>query len=390
MRPKCRLWILVLLLMSGSHGFAASTQQQTFDDLIKAATVARDAKQYSRTLNLLKKAYDLKPLPTLLNNMGRIYELLGRYREAMKAYDKVANDPNADVNLRAIDAARSSKLQGKLGKAYLRISDVQKGARVFINGDKAIHIDTEMVVKPGKTVIIMRAVGAKASVLTTVLCPIDRRTDVTFAQLIGPGTRGSLLLPPKPFAQLSIDGMVIPAMMIRPNRILLPAGRHLLEIVVDKKAPLRFTVVVESGVSHDIRDHVRGSLLARKNIGMKTPNKGKNSVGPYITVATGGLMAAVGGVFLFLADVDRVRVDAAATDANGVVTGLTLSEARELESRANTRSTIGGTMVGIGGSAVISGVVWFLIDRARLRKKKGLTKGAVVLVPSGQGIALQF
>ena len=70
-------------------------------EIMADAVKARDAGDLDRTVEFLREAYAVKPAPEILNNMGKILEQLGRYREAVDAYQKVADDPKADAQLRS-------------------------------------------------------------------------------------------------------------------------------------------------------------------------------------------------------------------------------------------------------------------------------------------------
>jgi hypothetical protein len=97
-------------------------------------------------------------------------------------------------------------------------------------------------------------------------------------------------------------------------------------------------------------------------------NEVRSQIGPYITTGAGGLAVGVGFVFLWLAGEDRFSIAHAQRDENGVVTSMTLRQAQELAEGASTKDTVGQALVGVGATALATGVTWYLINLARGRK----------------------
>lgn len=63
-----------------------------------AGKTAFERGQYETALAEFLKAYELAPAPSLLYNMGKTYEELGRYREAASAFEKYLVDYGAPQN----------------------------------------------------------------------------------------------------------------------------------------------------------------------------------------------------------------------------------------------------------------------------------------------------
>ncbi len=72
-------------------------------------------------------------------------------------------------------------------------------------------------------------------------------------------------------------------------------------------------------------------------------------------------MLAGGGVMTALAARDRSKVTGAATAPDGTVTGIRHPSASSYADSARTKDTVSYVLYGVGGAAVVGGVLWWVL-----------------------------
>lgn len=94
----------------------------------------------------------------------------------------------------------------------------------------------------------------------------------------------------------------------------------------------------------------------------KAPRGSGPRVLPWVLVGAGVASAGVGTYFGVASSGARSQIANAATDPNnGYVTGITRSQALELQQKAQTDAIVANTLIGVGAGLVVGGVVaWFL------------------------------
>ena len=98
-------------------------------------------------------------------------------------------------------------------------------------------------------------------------------------------------------------------------------------------------------------------------------------------MAGGAVVAGLGVVFGVMADSSRKRIENAATNAQGQVTGITQKEAYQLDASVRTNATLANVMYGVGGALVAGGLVLFLVSG-------GPSSSSVAVAPAGTGVAV--
>lgn len=350
---------LVLLLVALA---APPAQAAPFDDLVAAAGKARAEGDLEATVKLLTQAYALKPLPALLNNLGRTYEELGRYRDAVTAYRRVADDPAADPDLRALDAARVAALQAKLGRAWVVARLDPEGLQLRVGGaPPQAAPGAEFPVPRGpQTFELIAADGASARLLRREF-PVDRRTEATFA-LADPEPSGVIALPAGAAraTALSFDRVRVTADLRTLRSVRLPVGPHLLEArLADGTTVVEDVTVADGGelALADLATPAPAPTLAPKDPGRAGP-----SAGAIVTLIAGAVATGVGVYLISDAGAVRDEVRQAERDARGVVVGLSLARAQQLEARGDDEATAGVIVATVGAAALVGGIVWLVLD----------------------------
>ena len=164
---------LALAALAAAPAHSARPMKEIMADAVKA----RDAGNLNRTVEFLREAYQAKPAPEILNNLGKILEELGRYREAVDAYQKVADDPNADPQLRSLDTSRIAALQPKLNRAWVLPKITPRDSLVYMDG-KLIDMPpgVEFPASHRKHVVLVVHPDERQAELRYAKFPLERRT----------------------------------------------------------------------------------------------------------------------------------------------------------------------------------------------------------------------
>lgn len=98
-----RRLVLPALLLCSIPGAAAEVP---LDARITAAVRAYSAGEYERSLQAFQAAYEERPFPRLLYNMGRVHQALGNSEEALRCYERFLREDTS------LTAAEREKTEG--------------------------------------------------------------------------------------------------------------------------------------------------------------------------------------------------------------------------------------------------------------------------------------
>lgn len=119
-RSKISLFITFFCL--GSPSWSRAQEQLGADpcltdercnNLYEAALNLSKAGQYNAALQNYEKAYDMRPIPWLLINIGRIHQKMGKPKEALAAYQKFLESSYAQADPEMLVTARQYKRQAE-------------------------------------------------------------------------------------------------------------------------------------------------------------------------------------------------------------------------------------------------------------------------------------
>jgi hypothetical protein len=102
-------------------------------NLIAEARAARKAGNLEQTTILLLKAYELDPKIVLLNNLGKVYEEMGRFDLAYATYKRVVDNPTTSQELRALDKERMALIYDKLTATMIFVPPEVSWEQVWVN-----------------------------------------------------------------------------------------------------------------------------------------------------------------------------------------------------------------------------------------------------------------
>ena len=179
-------WLKVVIVSIGCLAFSQPVSaEESLETLIQSARKAKSNGKFLKAAKLLFKAYQINKNPILLNNMGKMYEEAGYYREAYDAYRNVADDPNAPNNLRPMNISRMTAMEGKLTKAHLSVQNAEN-IEVIEIGDERITSDTfsiERSLPTGKPAVFFAPKASANLFIDWLNLKAGRRTVVNIAKI---------------------------------------------------------------------------------------------------------------------------------------------------------------------------------------------------------------
>ncbi|MCK6550075.1 hypothetical protein L6R52_29845 [Myxococcota bacterium] len=335
----------LLLVLAG-----ADPEPMRFEELVQAATRAREAGDLERTLDLLRRARAMRPHHRLLHNEARVLEDLGRFREAAAALRGVIDDPETPEDLREADRQRLLGLDVELRSGHL---DVARPS------DASVHLDGEVFTvrrraEPGTHHLEVRR-GPVVQLLGVELAD-GTLTKLVFAFDAAERARRAVILVDRgapPDASLVVDGELVRGLLGGSSgELWLAPGRHTLEIT-SAGASRAATVDVHAG-----SELVLAALFPPERAPHDATPEGRAHLSwTALGIAGAGLGLGVASVVLVAgASSDRDRITNATRRDDGTITGLTMREAEELEAGAASAAR-SGTIVAVGAVVCVTAAV---------------------------------
>ena len=355
--PLATVTLAALVTLAWAAPARAATDELA--PLIQRAIAQRNEGDLEGSLSTLRRAYRLKPLPVLLNNIATILEQLGRYAEAADALRRVIEDDGASDKLRRLDRQRLGRLAPKLARAWLALDVRPHGASVVVGGAPWAG-SAEIGLDAGRRAIELVAPRSDELVLRFVDLRAGLRTKVT-ENLSAPKLDDVwLFLPQKKgqIATLSVDGHPVTADPDDLRSIRLRAGSYRITATDPTGATQTASVTIEAGQS---RWFLSPGIAVDPSFATAPPSAGAG-FGTYAGITGGAVLVAVGAGLVVWAESDRSTVLDAPRDDQGVITGITQVEAMDLETRANRSAIAGVAAIAIGCAALAATLLWSLAD----------------------------
>ncbi len=386
--PGTALAAVCALALALAPSARAGSPARNFQQVFAEATAAREAGRLEDAARLLREAYDIAPTPALLNNLGRVLETLGRYDEAARAYTRVVDDPEADAQLRALDAARLAKIERRLGAAWVVAEVTPPGATLLVDGrPPAATAGQEFRLDGGDHVFEVAAPGGERVRLVVRRFPLNRRTRLTLAAT-GPAqgpapARLTLDGPARAPDGLAVDGYRVQAPLEGLREVLVAPGRHRarVERADGRVATGRFSAASGETVS-------LGALRPRGALGAgraALPDQAATSPWPWVVAGVGAAGVAAGVGLYLAAEGDLDTINTARRNDVGHIIGLTYAEAVSLERAAGDKRTGALAATVAGGALLAGGVIWGLVQATADPPE---TDGAVRLSLSPAGLSV--
>jgi hypothetical protein len=355
LRALFSLSVLVLVFVA-----TPSTAAQTnVDDLLGHAKRAIQASDNSAAALHLQKALSLSTSAAHFDRVSRAFEKIGWYRDARIASERVANLSNADPHLRAIHANRSRSLQPKVEKAFVRVTHSDPWSMVWVNGSlvKASAPEVEVDPSDGAVVVEVLSIDGRDLAVFWIEAKTSRRMDL---KVPDPNSKESTIYLTEECLKLTLKEYEVKSSLLKLRRLHLAPGRVPIKVSIDEKAPVTLELQGQPGQQVVLKKDIDAATTLR-DLKVTKEMSIRSQVGPYITMATGALIGGVGLAFYGAAQNDRNRSAAAAKLSSDEVESLALS--------AQNKEGTGGLLLGLGVTATVSGVVWYIINLARGRKE---------------------
>jgi hypothetical protein len=314
-----------------------------------------------RASALLRQAIALKPLPEMLNNLGRVYEEMGRYSEAIELYRRVVAHPKANPALRRLDATRIELLEPRLDLAWLAIDSTAPDLQVFVEGRVATwKPGKELGMSPGRRIVqITSADGGRAQVVFGEY-EAGRRSAIAVTLEDRPKRVGCMRWTEvaSTLTGFTVRGYALAGDVSALEAVCLLPGTYAVRGRQAERTPIREKVTVRAGRTIDWTDAL---LTAQAGLDVAGAEQDISSgrVGPLSALGAGALMAGVGIYLMASAESDRDEVNES-VEESGLMT-LSMAEATDLESSANEKGLLGSVLFGVGAAAALGGTAWLLL-----------------------------
>ncbi|MCB9787061.1 MAG: tetratricopeptide repeat protein [Deltaproteobacteria bacterium] len=358
------------------------------------AQAALQAGQPEQALELLEEAHRLAPdEPLYTYHLGHLQERLGFNAGALQSLTSVLGHPGLDPALRELAATKVEVLQRVADKAVLRLRTIPREMRVQVDEQALWESRPDLPVAPGVhlvCVIDRDSVKGRCWHLELVA---GRRFDWTEG---GPtGERAFLHWPGEPSAtRLYLDRYPLIVDLSHLDTLEVDAG------TVDGAVGYatgedRFRFPIAAGELQDIPTRSAPRVVASGSEADATALYARSErharrVGPvpWIVAGTGLAAVAVGAVFLAGGASDRRAVeDARASSPGGglPVSSLSYAEAARRWDDGNSKTRLGGALVGVGAGLAAGGVLWWVLAR-RPAADEPATGASVWTAPGAAGV----
>lgn len=177
-------------------------------------------------------------------------------------------------------------------------------------------------------------------------------------------------------ASVSVDGVLMGQTPVEPLN--LKPGTYNILVSKPGYEPWQRRFPVAAG-----RDVVVNVTLALEKGPEVTKTEDPYVVWKWTTVGVGSALVATGVIFTVLAEVDRADFEDTKKDGDGDLL-ISQSRAKALQDSVNTKRTVSYVMYGVGGAAVVGGVLWLVLDKPAEKQGEGtVTPVSAAPVPGG-------
>jgi len=258
--------VLATLFAATPLGSSAHAQDATPGDDASAAAEARslfeqgleraDHEQWGEALEYFRRSRALLERPSTVFNLGNALYRLGRYREAIHAFEdfaRIADPADADSRRSATDLLAACR--GSLGTLVLRITPGSAYVRIdgqLVEGAGELR---ELEVDPGEHVVSMSAPGRRESTMRLALLPGTR-----LERVIGLAVSTDVTGLPGGPARITVTSNVSNAVITLDHHEVgrgtaveeVEPGSHAIEVAAPDHETFRRTVLVRRGASLEI------------------------------------------------------------------------------------------------------------------------------------------
>lgn len=311
-----RYYLFLFFLFSAPAVLQAQTQNP-----IAQAAKAFQAKDYSQAIRILQGMYEKDQNPAFLYNIGRSYEEWGKYGQAARYYKRVITLKTTPETLKNKALAAFQRIHLKI-PATITITCRPLHSTIIVDGEKKgetcpMHITHA----PGAVDISVQARGFK---------PFHTALSVT------------------PDGTFNVNAVL----QELPRAVKIRSKHRPIVAIQRPEQPIMTTTI------KPIAEHAK-ETIPQKNVKILVIKK---SPWPGVIIGLGVATALGGGVLQGLAYKERMEVKNSSTNKFGI-TGYTQQEAADKERKAHNYTIGAYVMYGVGGAAVIGGIIWKVLDK---------------------------
>jgi hypothetical protein len=409
-----------LALAAGTFVSPAALAGRTAESVMNEAVKAREAGDLERVVALLREAYQLHPAPAILNNLGKILEQMGRYREAVDAYQRVADDPKADAQLRTLDTSRIAALRPKMNKAWVLPQVDPPDALIYMDGAFVdLPPGVEFPASHRRHVILVVHPDGEQAVVRVLKFPVERRTVFTLQMGTPHPTDGVLEIPAEAgLRSLSLDGRALGPVVRKLRSVRLPAGTYELEVTDQGGASGTTSLTIEAGSTTRLADILasagsgdgaksgrpRGFPKVDAGLSAGSERSTLRIVLPWAGVAAGLGTAILGGVLYGQALDAETDLETALSQGDGKYWTLdgeaasfsviSYDEAADREAQIGSDKTMATVVMGVGAVLTLGSLAWQLLSgdggTTDASGGDGAASAQVFMGPLGLGVRGSF
>lgn len=378
---RCCIFGICILLSIPSQSFSQKKElsEKEKTDVLNLISEAKSAfinKNFSLSIDLLKKAFLIFPDPDILFNIARSYEEGGIYDEAIKNYEEYLKLNPSEEGKKEAEWKIKSLEKKVYGTLYIEVNYV--GALVLIDGEVA-----------GKTPLPPLKIkkGNHKLKITHKECE-----DVEKEIYLPPEIQTSMIITmiKRGFSELKINANVDGAKILIDNKdiaytpLLKPikiwSGKHNIEISKQGFKTLKLNVELSKNEHKEINVVLQKELIIEIE---KKPASWKKTTA-WITMASGVLMGGAGLIFNILAKNERDKVKGAEIEEDGLIHSITQKEAHNFENSANNKMKFAVAFYSGAGVSLLSSLVLFFIDNDKEQKPR------ISIFPQKEGLGITF
>jgi hypothetical protein len=389
-----RLSLVFLVVSCLSAPLYAQSKKEKAVTLARAGVALLEEGKLDEALKMFEEAYRLDPAPVLLGHMAKVYQKKGDALKARELYEQwVASetDPKRQEKAKARLQELLDSMFGKLTVsaspqgALIKVDDkeVQSGVPLELpRGTHKVEVTLRNHSPETRTVQVIAGTNTELTIeLKPLLGKIEVRGEPKGAVVSVNGTDARRLPLDKPFE--------------------VSPGLHVVEVTAEGFEKMQKTVQVGPGETVSVVANLKP--LAPVAIQPPAPSKAEKPVvekvqvevqkprrspWPWVSLGVGVATTGVGIAMSILAHQERQKVRDA--EKEGDVALMTMSEAQSHVSKAETYDKVSYAMFGLGGVAIVTGVVLAVTLRPKEAKasKEVLIVGAS-FVPGGGIVSLE-
>lgn len=406
--------ILVLTAATLAAGTARADRKAEADKLAEAGEILFEAGKYADALRQFLDAYQrFEPpgfvIPEVIWNIARCYEELGDDVQALHYFEEFRNAAKGS-GYRAKAEARIAELRERR-RATLTIVVEPEGTRILVDGRAMGEAPLREPVRldPGEHTVTLSRSGYRERQETVVLkereartlrVALERRTGTLRVVGVGGPATGPV--------RVLVDGLEVhkgylPALVEvaagqRAVKVEGPEGTEPVvrymdvpdqgEVEVTKAFPVAKPAVAPAPSTPEPTPALApapATPAPTQSVAV-TSRPGTRFPWHFVAIGCGAAVLVGGGVMTALAAQDRSRVTGANTWSDGTVRGITQTSAASYASSAKTKDTASYVLYGVGGAAVVGGVLWWVLGHNRANGKTATLPMASVLPVEGGAV----